>query len=378
LYDGQTSIEAAEVLEERANELEATMPFKADVTTAKDWFFVKEKLPPMRVTEKREEPALDEEQVREWIAEDVPWAKEYGQVSKMRRAVSMWYRGYPELIGQDGRLRCSFRQGHVKTGRMSVERVQLQAMPKEDKEIEGLAGVRTLLQAQEGYGLWNLDLSQAELRIATYYSGCKRMWKLLAEGADLHGVTCEQVLGISRDDPEWKTKRDIAKRLTFGSIFQIGGKKFQATLSKLADIHLPLEECGRLVSNWRRMYPEFGVAYRKADNMAQRLGYVNLLVGTPYAQRSYFGERDWPNTAWNRIVQASLAQAFKLWMIEVESKWPGYLILTVHDSVVLEAPLDEGDGLSEEIAAAGAKLMTSLFMGEGEDVQMIVDVERYV
>lgn len=383
-YDAVASAEAADLLEQRANDIERSMPFRCNPTEAHNYFFQKLRLQPVRVSEKTNRPSLDEETVRQWVKDGVEWAEEYSIVTKARRAVSMWYRGYPEKIGLDGRLRCIYRQGHVKSGRMSVERVQLQAMPKSDKYsavgssermaiYDGVPGVRELLKSKDGHGLWSLDLSQAELRVASRYSGCKRMLEeLQSDDPDIHGKTTEGVMKIPRDHPQWKEKRDIGKRLTFGGIFLIGGETFQATLSKLADIHLPLDECNRLVWQWRGMYPEYQVAWKKAMQKVERDGYVRLLPGTEYEIKSYFLERDYPNTAWNRIVQGSLAEGFKIWLGEIEKRWPGYAILTVHDSVLLECPLDEGDQVASEVAAYGAKLFTDLFK-----IDMSVDTDRW-
>jgi DNA polymerase I-like protein with 3'-5' exonuclease and polymerase domains len=127
-----------------------------------------------------------------------------------------------------------------------------------------------------------------------------------------------------------------------------------------------------MVWAWRRLYPEFGVAYKKADQMAAQKGYVRVLPNTRYELRSFFGPRDFSNTAWNRVVQGSLAEAFGMWLAEIEKQWPGYMILTVHDSVVLEAPLDEGDEVAQEIAKWGADFMTDLF-----NTPMGVDVDRW-
>ena len=375
-YDAEESLRVAELLERKADEIESRMPFKCDVTSAKRYFFDELLLPPDRRTEKGA-PSLDEEQIRDWVKQGVEWAEEYSDVSRMRRAVSMWYQGYPDKLGADGRLRCTYRQGHVKSGRMSVERVQLQAMPKADKSVGDVPGVRDLLQAKDGHGLWSLDLSQAELRVAAKYSGCQTMLDELAgDSPDIHGRTCEQVLGVSRDDPQWKEKRDIAKRLTFGSIFQIGGQRFQATMSKLAGIHMPLDECQALVDGWRRMYPEFTTAYRKSERLAKSQGWVPLLPGTEQEVKSWFGPRDWPHTAWNRIVQGSLAQFFKMWMVAVDREFPGRMILTIHDSVLLELPLDEGDEVAARVAAQGTEIATDLFM-RGVDLTMPVDTDRW-
>jgi DNA polymerase I-like protein with 3'-5' exonuclease and polymerase domains len=351
------------------------MPFQCNPNAAKAWFFGKQGLPPDRRTEKGA-PSLDEEQVRAWKLlyndpstigrEKYQWAAEYEEVSKIRRAVSMWYEGYPEKAGADGRLRCYYKQAHVKSGRMSVQRIQLQAIPKADKAlaVPGVPQVRWLLRAREGCALWNIDLQQAELRVAAKYSGCAKVMRMLGEGIDFHGETTKNVLGYSEDDPLWKEKRDIAKRLNFGAIFQIGAEKFQSTVSKLAGIHLPIEECETYVRNWRSEYPEFQRAYYKCMRLFEHRGYVHLMPKTEFEERSYRGPRDYPNTGWNRMVQGSLALFLKLWLIETEKRWPGYMVLTVHDSIVLEAPLDEGDELAQEISDFAADYATGLFRTE--------------
>jgi DNA polymerase-1 len=371
-YDYETSLAEADKLEERAHEIETRMPFRADVNSAKRYFFKEQGLTCDRPTPKGGN-SLDEEQVRDWIRAGVPWAQEYRDVSRMRRAVSMWYRGYPEKIGEDGRLRCSYRQATVRSGRLSVERVQLQALPKADKIEDGAIGVKELVRAKEGHGLWSLDMQQAELRVASQYAQCQLMLEMLAAGRDIHGETTQEVMGVDPKAKDYKLKRDIGKRLTFGGIFQIGGKTFQATLAKLAGIHMEQSECDALVRKWRRMYPEFGVAYRKAEQRVLSSGYARILPGTEHEMKSWFGVRDYPNTGWNRMVQGSLAAWLAMWLINVEENWPGALVLTVHDSIVLELPEESGDKIAAEVAAFSAERATALF-----DIDMPVEVDRLV
>lgn len=380
-YDAEESVRAAEVLEEKTAALEASMPFACDITAAKRYFFKEATnefggtgLTPDRTTAKGA-PSLDDEQVRDWAEQGVEWASEYKQAKWAKRAISMWYRGYPEKMGIDERLRCRYKHGSVTSGRLAVERVQLQAMPKADRIEDGVPEVRKLLRAREGHELWSLDMSQAELRVAAKYSRCNTMLEMLAGGADFHGSTCESVMGAKPTDPDWKLRRDIAKRLTFGSIFQIGGAKFQATLAKLANIHWELEECERVVRAWRNTYPEFGVAYRKAERVFSDRGWVKILPDTRFETRSYKGERpgEWPHTGWNRMVQGSLAAWLRMWLPIVEENWPELLVLTVHDSIVLEIPTEEEpEGLVKEVAALSSEIASDLF-----GMPMPIDADLY-
>jgi len=371
-YDGLESIKCAEAMLRKADEIEASMPFKCDITAAKKYFFETAGLPPDRVTDKGA-PSLDREQVRDWVAAGIKWAEEYQIVSRARKAVSMWYQGYPDKMGADGRLRTSYNQGTVVSGRLSSERVNLQAVPKADKIQKGITPVRKLLRAKEGCGLWSLDMSQAELRVAAQYSGCTLMLERLADGVDFHALTTIDVLGVSPDDPDFKLKRDIGKQATFSSIFGIGGESFQKLLAKQGDVHLGLDECEQIVKAWRNTYPEIRWAYYKAQNRAERDGYVRILPGTEYERKSWLGPRDWPHTGWNRMVQGSLAAFVCMWLVAVDQDWPDTIVQTVHDSIVLELPVNEGDRIANEIAADGARRATEIF-----GLTMKVDVDRYI
>lgn len=370
-YDAVQSHRAANTLEKRADDLEAGMPFMCDITSAKAYFFNELKMTPDRLTDKGA-PSLDAEQVERWAQDGVQWAKEYAAVTKARRTISMHYRGYPEKLGTDGRLRTNFKQCKVKSGRMSVDRVQLQAMPTKRKTLEGVPGVRDLLRAKSGHSLWSLDLSQAELRVASQYAKCQRMLELLRAGADAHGDTARRVLGSDPDQLTWKGDRDVAKRLNFSAIFLVGAETFQATLSKETGVRKPLAECETLIQEWRAQYPEFGAIYRRLDREAGVRGHVRLLPDTRYETRSWFGPHDETQKAWSRQVQGSLAEALKLWLIEIEREWPGVLVLTVHDSVLLELPNRRGEEIAGEVAALGADLMTNLF-----DIEMGVDADKW-
>ena len=382
-YDAKRSIEAAEEMERKVKDITAELPFKLTSQGARK-YFIEQGLQPERMTPAGA-PSIDAEQIREWAKEGVPFAAEYRDASKAKRAASMWYRGYAEKLGDDGRLRCRYRQvkssragtgdnddSGARSGRLSVERVNLQAMPKGDKIEEGMVPVRDLLLAKKGHRLVSLDMSQAELRAAAKYSGCEKMLQMLEEGVDFHGKTTEDVMEVGKDHPEWKLKRDIGKKLTFGSIFGIGGERFQALLAKETGILMPLEECDELVRNWRNTYPEIMRAYRRAERVFRERGYVRILPGTEYESRSYLADGDWPHTGWNRMVQGSLAAWLRLWLVEVDRDLPGSLVLTVHDSIVLELPSRKAKSIAQKVADKAAERATGLF-----GVKMAVDIDMY-
>lgn len=243
-------------------------------------------------------------------------------------------------------------------------------MPSKFAEYN-VPGPRELLTVRKGHELWNLDLSQAELRVAASYAQCGRMLKMLAAGIDLHGETAKQIMKAKESDANWKERRQVAKNLNFAAIYGVGGYKFSRMLANQADIHYSVEECDRLVRAWHNLYPDVRPAYIRANHLFETRGWVKLLLGTEYERKSYCDRE--PTSGFNRMVQGSIALFVRLWLIEIERDWPGMLILTVHDSVLLEIPkTKKPKKVAEEIAAMGREFASNLFRTD-----MPVDIERY-
>lgn len=370
-FDGEASARAAEWLQSEVDRLVELLPFDGTPAGAQDFFFDQLGLQAARTTAAGRR-SMDAEQVDRWVAEGVQHADTWSKVTRYRSAISKWYAAYPGFLGPDGRLRGMFRQCKVRSGRMSIERVQLQALPTDRYNIDGVPGVRELVVPAKGKQLWSLDLSQAELRVAARYSECEKMLRMLENGTDLHAYTCERVLGATPGQEGWKGLRGIAKRLNFASIFQVGAGTFAATVSKETGERMTRARAHDLVQGWRSEYPEFSRASRRAELEVKRAGYVYLLSGTPYETPSWFGPRDEAHKGWSRKVQGSLAEFFKLWMIEIEREWPGLMILSVHDSVLLEVKGRQAERTVDEVLAVGREMASGLF-----DVEMPVDKERW-
>lgn len=379
-FDAEACLATANDVHRQLAKLAAGLPFEPTLKGAIHYFFTVKHVPPLKVTDKRGDPQLDDE-VRQYLIDlEVPHAVEFDHYVRLENALNRWYEGWPRRIGDDGRIRTVFRQTKVKSGRMSVERVQLHAVPKDGTLAEGIPSVRPFFVPRPGYALWNCDLSQAELRAAAKEAKCTTMIDMLLTGADMHGITCKEIFRIDKGHPDYKIKRDVSKRLNFGAIFQIGPKKFQNTLAKAANLKWDLVDCEEAVYRWRNLYPEFEQAYYRWSRHAERHKCIPLVDGEP----SYFGPRDEFQSAWNRRVQASLATFLKKWLIATERHWPGVQILTVHDSIVLELPLcpaselvpwGEGDDMemvhpvAAAVAAWGAEGATRMF-----GIEMKVDV----
>lgn len=393
-YDVLGSRQTAEVLKARIEEQKRKLPFEpATLPAGKAYWFGPEglNLTPYEETAKGA-PAVNETVLARMIEDKIPGAAAWGEVQKGQTADSRWYSGYPDLCGPDGRLRGSLRQFGTVSHRFSIERAQLQAIPQDyrlNKAIlQGLPSPRQFIRdgAPKGTILWDLDLANAELRIATLYAKADSMMRLIKTGADVHGVTATELFGTTPDDPSWERDRMVAKRGNFSLIFDVGWETFQEMVYKQADIRLSERESKRIVREWKALYPEFKRAVdlhsRKVEERRRRskagLGWVAVWNG----ERRWYGKSRDPkekgkdedtHSAFNQRVQTALGQFAIEWWLSVEAEGmlrfgnthEGLgLVMMVHDSADILVPDGEqGEAFIEWCKAEGVRLWDKIFPG---------------
>jgi hypothetical protein len=373
-FDTGRCLDAAAEIRKVRDQVATELPFRPTTDAARVYFFgPNSQLIPYDVTE-RGKPKMDAEIVAKMVRDRVPHADTWQTWIQLDNALTKWYEAYPNMTGPDGRLRTVFRQTQVRSGRTSVERVNLQAMVQDYMVEQRLAKVgkipspRGCVVAKRGTQLWSFDLAQAELRTAAKWAPCPRMIELVTNPAyDAHGQTATDLFAVRPGDPDWMMYRQVAKRGNFSLIFGVGAETFQATLSKYVGLEWPVDRCQDAVTKWRRLYPEFGWAINRCAQFAQRKRYVQLKNG----RLSWFNHLDLLqdgdcHKAFNRFVQASLAELGAELMVVIEQRWPGMLVNWVHDAAYLEIPVERVDEVKAEVAELGAEMFEQMMGIPGE------------
>ena len=393
-YDGDESRRVAKQVREAAKDLAAQLPFyPATAAQAKDyWFGGKQPLvQPYAVTESGA-PKLTAEEVDRMVLDGVPYADIWAQYRKAETAVSMWYEGYAQAVGVDGRLRARFRQNGTRSSRFSVERVNLQAVPADyrlagTKALEGLPTPRDLILAgvPDGWKLWELDLAQAELRVAALYAREEKMLQMITDGDDLHSYTTRELFpNVDPASKEFKSKwRQVGKRANFALCFGSGANTFRSMVSSQTGIVLEEAESKSIVTAWNRLYP----AYRRAIDLhsskvelrrrerEDKASYLVLKNG----ERRWFSKEEHTHKTFNQRVQGDLAQYGCDWWLRGEAYLQTYdldamaqadgyagagLVMLIHDSMVLLLPDDsQGEKMAEDVAMIGRELWDDWFGG---------------
>jgi len=376
-YDVAGSESGARLLRESMSGIEARLPFDpSKLASVKQFYFAPEYegglgIVPLKTTEKTGQPCLDEAQVRILVNQGRPWAAEYDEWSHCRSALGKWYDGWAKRTGADGRLRTVFKQcvvaeeragartGGTISGRLAVGRVQLQAIPHNHQLPEPVRHlpVRSLIGARPGHCLYEMDLPQGEVRIATVVVNCSAMWDVIDSGADLHGENAKRIFGIGEDDERYEAYRGVAKRIVFGTLYGAGVRTLRQQILEFTGLDYSEDETREAKQAFERTFPEFPRVARQIQRKADRAlggpGYVRLIDG----RRRWFGPEEYSHKAFNAVIQGGLAQTGKTWMIEVEQQLPGIQVLAIHDSIVVEVPdSDYGEHLARQVAAIGKEV----------------------
>jgi DNA polymerase I-like protein with 3'-5' exonuclease and polymerase domains len=404
-YDAAQSLQWAQKLEARVTEMADIFPFNPTAPQATQFFFTAERtkkdkpclgLDPIKKTDKGN-PSLDSEVLDRLAEREVPWAKEFREYGLTKDSVSKYYRGYAEAIGADGRLRTRFRQLGTRAGRLSCERVNLQAIPHDHRLLAGGSAIlgeapspRKLMREPQGFRVFTMDLKQAELRLAAERAQCAPMLEILFEERDPHGETAI-ALGLSQGPDDTTSKMDwfkarsvVAKRSNFSLIFGIGTKKFREDLRKQSGTDFGDKMVRQIHKDWNALYPEFRRAIDKYMALARRAGFTEIRGDV----RRYYSELEMTcfackkapcrcrqeaddlHKAFNQHVQGNLGEFGQEWMVRANQHllaaglddWTMGLLLQTHDSLTVMVP-EELVHLVEECADIARAMWDEWFPG---------------
>ena len=385
-YAVEESSSAAKQLEQSMDDIREKLPFKPTPIGSRKYFFNSPDDPlepglglqPLELTATGN-PSTSASVVERLALQGVEHADDLLTYNRYSSAVSKWYVPFAERAGEDSRIRTSLRHvAGTKSGRLSSTRVNLQAVPKDYALHLPVPTPRQLIaravqEQYPGWGLYETDLMQAELRVAALYADVTPMLDALANGRDVHSETATQLFGAGPDHPDWGVYRSLAKRSNFSLIFGAGPKTFHESLVKSGN-PMPFRDVQRLVYNWRDLYPQFGAAIQQHMEFCNTYGYVEGVMG----RRRYYSRDEDTHSAFNQLVQSSLALFAKQWTVQTDQYMRSLghpyrgqragvgrsgLLLTIHDSQVILLPENEGESIMTRVDTECAKLWDVYFPG---------------
>ena len=269
---------------------------------------------------------------------------EYRMLTKLS---STYAEGLLKVIGDDGRIHTTYQNMVTATGRLSSTDPNLQNIPVR-RELG--SEIRKMFVADEGCVLVDADYSQIELRVLAHIADDAHMQEAFLSGEDVHAVTASQVFGVPLEEVTPEMRRN-AKAVNFGIVYGI------SAWSLSQDIGVFPEEAKAYMDAYLAKYSGVRDYMKNIVEKAREQGYVSTVYGRrrylPELKSSNFNLRSFgERVALNTPIQGTAADIIKLAMIRVDRalkqrKLKARLILQVHDELIVECPVSEGDIVRE-------------------------------
>jgi DNA polymerase I len=302
-------------------------------------------------------PSTDADSLQK-MAADHPIVEEllrYREVEKLR---SIYADALPPLAGPDGRIHAILNQTEATTGRISSESPNLQNIPL--RTASGREFRRAFIPA-EGCELLVADYSQIELRLLAHLAKDPGLIEAFRRDADVHATTAAKVFGVPEEEVA-PFQRRFAKVVNYGLAY--GMEAYG--LGQRMDI--PTDQAREILDAYFASFPNVKSFMESTVKEARSRGYTTTLMGRrrllPELSSDNFrirqmGER----MAQNAPVQGGAADIFKLAMVNLDAELEqrsmrSRMVLTVHDEVVLEVPLDEHDAAVELVRRVMESVVT--------------------
>lgn len=313
-------------------------------------------LPIVRYTDKGK-PSFDRYAMEEYELllqnQNDQTAKHVLEYRGWQKACSTYFEKFLLLISDDGRLRPNFKLHGTRTGRLSCETPNLQQIPRKTSEAKRWAlNTKKCISAATGWNLWELDYSNLELRLAAIYSGQSNLIEAFNSGHAIWDYM-SQLLG------GWeKTK---TKTATYAILYGAGNKKLNLMgIDKKAK------------KEYFNTFPRLKWASETINEGAKEQAYVKYWTG----RRRHFPASESPHKAFNSVLQGGGAEIVKRALVEIAETVCDEscrLVLTVHDSIVLETK----NGKLERDYLAKAQSIMERIPTEFFGMRFTVDVHKW-
>lgn len=254
---------------------------------------------------------------------------EFRELSKLQ---STYVTGLLKRLDNQSYLHTQFNQSVTSTGRLSSSNPNLQNIPIKTPRGRLL---RKAFIARHGYEFIAADYSQIELRILAHLSEDKNLCKAFINNEDVHSFTASQIFNISLSEVSLEQRRK-AKAVNFGISYG------QGVFGLSESLGVSRTEASSIIKNYHSRFPLVQEYMESIKEQAHKDYYVKTLLGrkrylpdllSSRISVQKFGER----AAINAPMQGTASDLIKLSMAEVANNLEAFLLLQVHDELIIES-----------------------------------------
>jgi len=270
--------------------------------------------------------------------------EEHASVAKI---YSSYIKRWSEKLDKYGILHPEYRLEGTVTGRLSGD---MQQIPRTDTNPE----IKRLIVSRFDNGLMlNVDVKQAELRMAAIVSRDENLSRMFSEGKDPHAMAACLVYGLDYDkfmaklengDEDAKRLRtEMKSAVSFGLLY---GRQAEAVAKEFG---WSISKAGKFIRDYFAMFPGILRMIEKSRIFAMKHGYMRNIFGrkrrlpeaSHAANVSEYEREKALRKAVNFVIQSSmhdliLYASHRVWSVFNEMKLNSKLCGEVHDSLIID------------------------------------------
>tara|TARA_R110000824_G_scaffold10696_4_gene46822 strand:- start:744 stop:2681 length:1938 start_codon:yes stop_codon:yes gene_type:complete len=229
-----------------------------------------------------------------------------------------------------------------------------------DEKDTNQISIRRLFIPKPEHTLVSFDYSQMEVRVFMSYFRNDVIDELLYKSdVDFHGEAAKLAFGVNEKDVQFKYYRQLAKGITFGTIYGMGAKNLAQQLSTT------VQEATVYKNKYFDGLKGSKNFFNNVTKAVTERGWVKNRYG-----RRYQIDKDFAYKGVNYLVQGTSADLLSERMIEVEkrlSSTKSSILLQVHDEIICEIHNSEMETLP--------MVIKDILQDNSLDIPLEVDVE---
>jgi DNA polymerase-1 len=258
------------------------------------------------------------------------WGSDLAQaILSLRRGEKFkgpYFKNFHDMVDSNNRVHPTIWSFGTRTARMSIQHPALQTLPKKDPTV------RDAFIWKDGHVGISIDADQIEMRLATHFSRDEGLKEAFMSEDDFFSVVASEAYGepVGKNDP----RRSLTKNFCYGTLYGAGLEKIALTAG------VPIQTMEAVMNNFHNRFP----GIRKLQHEVEQLvRYRGETEGRPYVVtptgRRMPGDKGSEYALVNYLIQSHAAEILKRGILDLELAGLGeYLILPVHDELVLEVP----------------------------------------
>lgn len=321
----------------------------------------------------------------------VPLLMAYRSVAK---TLGTYMVGMEKLTDSNNLVHTTYSLSGTSTGRLASKAPNLQNVPrgstlKDERVVEVVGSIKKMFITRPDHYLVQVDYSQAELRLAAFFSKETVMLRAYADGKDLHTLTAMSASNLTEEDfyglPKEKQKelRTGAKAGNFGLLYGMGWKGFKDYARDTYGVTYTDKEAQAYRDAFFNTYPNLLVWHENYRQLAKKDGYVTTLFGrrrhlTNIYSADEFKRAEDERAAINSPIQGTAGEftVFAIALLRNRLPLEVSLVNTVHDSIIFQIPKNMMDIAIPIIKETCENLPIEKYFGVSlGDMSMKVDVE---